>query len=150
MKKTFFILFAAIFLASAAIAQTQKISSVKEMNTLTDTFTGLLFNQKSAEAFDLLKPFWPQPAYQIDALRETTAQQIKLIEDNFGVLLGYEFASSETLGSFGHVETYVLKYEKNALRIYIIYYNSGSGWIVNSLLWDDRWDYLFTHDLKSK
>ena len=150
MKKFIFILMAAIFLSSTAIAQTQKIASAKEMHALTEKFTGLLFNQKSAEAFDLLKPYWPQPAYQIDALRETTAKQIKLLEDNFGVLLGYEFASSETIGNFGHVETFVLKYEKNALRIYIIYYNSGSGWIVNSLLWDDRWDYLFEHDLKSK
>lgn len=150
MKKLVLILFATLLLKAVAVAQTQKIASVKEMHALTYKFTGLLFNGESAEAFDLLKPFWPQPAYQIDGLRETTAKQIKLIEDSFGKLEGYEFASAETIGTFGHVETFVLKYEKNALRIYIIYYNSGSGWIVNSLLWDDRWDYLFEHDLKSK
>ena len=81
---------------------------------------------------------------------KTTAQQIPLLEDTFGPLKGFEFASSNTIGTFGHVENFVLKYEKNALRIYLIYYNSGNGWQVNSLLWDDRWDYLFDDTAKSK
>lgn len=150
MKKatlTFVVLTTAI---QFTVAQTQKLKTVADAHQQAEQVIGLIANSEVTEAFEILKKYWPQPSYQIDELSKTTAQQIPLLEDTFGPLRGYEFASSKSIGSFGHVENYVLKYEKNALRMYLIYYNNGSGWQVNSLLWDDRWDYLFDDSAKSK
>ena len=150
MKKTLISFILIISFCGSLFAQIQKLKSVEEVHAQAEKSISLIAMSEFDEAFEMLKKYWPQPGYQIDGLKETTAQQIPLLEDTFGSLKGYEYVNSKTIGTFGHVENYVLKYEKNALRIYLIYYNSGNGWAVNSLLWDDRWDYLFDDTAKSK
>lgn len=150
MKKKLFSLVLLVFFLGNSFAQTQKLQSLEEVHAQAEKAIELIAMSEFTTAFELLKKYWPQPGYQIDELKATTAQQIPLLEDTFGSLKGYEFVNSKTLGTFGLVENFVLKYEKNALRIYLIYYNSGNGWAVNSLLWDDRWDYLFDDIAKAK
>ena len=150
MKKSLFSFIVIISFSGNSFAQVQKLQSVEEVHAQAEKAIELIAMSEFTAAFEMLKKYWPQPGYQVDGLKETTAQQIPLLEDTFGSLKGYEFVNSKTLGTFGHVENFVLKYEKNALRIYLIYYNSGNGWAVNSLLWDDRWDYLFDDKAKAK
>jgi len=150
MKTTLYSFIAICFVSTQIFAQTQTLENPAAAHTQATQITSMLVDQKYTEAFEILKKYWPLEGYQIDGLKETTAKQLPLLEDSFGKLLGYEFVRSETLGTFGHVEFFVLKYEKNALRLYLTYYNGGNGWLINSLQWDDRWDYLFLQPLKNK
>jgi hypothetical protein len=150
MKNTIILMLASLFVSAQVFAQTKALENPAAAHAQATKVTSLLVEHKFTEAFDMLKDYWPLEGYQIDGLRQTTAKQIPLLEESFGKLLGSEFVRSETLGTFGHVEFFVLKYEKNALRLYFTYYNGGNGWLINSVQWDDRWDYLFLQPLKNK
>lgn len=147
MRKTYLYLIATC-LSFGMFAQPTPLKTTKDAHKLSESVLQKIVDGQSEEAFNLLQPHWPLDAAQISNLGKTTAEQIPMLEEQFGKLVGYEFANSEQLGTFGYLEQYVLKYEQSALRFYIIYYNSGSGWLVNSLYWDDGWDKLFKSPLK--
>ena len=135
--------------ALGVMAQPTTIKTLKDVHKLSESVLQKIVEGQSENAFDLLQPHWPLDAAQISNLGKTTAEQIPMLEEQFGKVVGYEFVSSEELGTFGYLEQYVIKYEQSALRFYIIFYNSGSGWLVNSLYWDDGWDNFFKARLKS-
>ena len=130
-------------------AQKATLKTTKEAHKLAETVMQQIVSGQSIQAFDTLKQYWPLDNLQIKNLGETTAEQIGMLEDQIGKLKGYEFVESETLGSFGYLEKFVIKYEQSALRLYIIFYNGGNGWMVNSVFWDDSWDVFFKSRLTS-
>ena len=142
MKKLTFLLFA-LFVASNLSAQTKTFKTTKEAHAFADGMVKQIIGGQAKEAFEGIKPYWPLNEYTIDGLAQTTADQIPMLTETFGEITGYEFIGSETLGNSGHLETFLIKYQQSALRIYIVFYNGGEGWLVNSLSWDDKWDLLF-------
>lgn len=148
MKASLFILALALIVSLQSEAQIQSLGTLEEVHAQADSSVQLMIAGNYDRAFSRLKPFWPLSPYQIDGLKQTTATQFPMLEETFGKMVGYEFIKSESVGSFGHAEHFLIKYEKNALRLYMIYYNNGKGWMVNSLQWDDRWDLYF--DIRTK
>ena len=133
----------ALFALSSVSAQTASFKSTKEAHAFAENMVKQIIAGQSIAAFEAIKPYWPLDASTIDGLAKTTSEQIPMLEETFGKVTGYEFAGSETLGTSGHLETFLIKYEQSALRFYVVFYNGGNGWIVNSLSWDDNWDFLF-------
>jgi hypothetical protein len=133
----------AIFIVGSLSAQTSSFKTTKEAHTFAEEMVKKIIAGQAITAFDAIKPYWPLDPSTISGLATTTAEQLPMLEDSYGKLMGYEFVGSETLGTSGHLENFIIKYEQSALRFYIVFYNGGTGWIVNSLSWDDSWDLLF-------
>ena len=133
----------ALLTISSLSAQTKSFKSAKDAHTFAEGMVKQIIAGQTKEAFESIKPYWPLDAFTIDGLAETTSEQVPMLTETFGKITGYEFVGSETLGNSGHLETFLIKYQQSALRFYIVFYNSGDGWIVNSLSWDDKWDILF-------
>lgn len=49
---------------------------------------GLFSEEKFVEGYDLLKPYWPLPAAEVDNMANQTLQQWPVIKARFGASLG--------------------------------------------------------------
>ncbi len=95
------------------------------------------------EAFDKLKQHWVLPAAEIDgialksvALRDTAAER-------FGKPLGFALVREDKVGDYIIRYTYAEKRENHVLHWVFYFYRPKSGWVVNSVTWDDQIQGLF-------
>ncbi|MDQ7058044.1 MAG: hypothetical protein Q9N62_06225 [Ghiorsea sp.] len=94
-------------------------------------------------SFETLKPYWPLPEEELDNLAYQTASQLKMVSSRFGKILGADFVSTKTAGESFVQHTYVIKFEKHAVRYKCTFYKPKNTWIVNAIFWDDKIAPLF-------
>lgn len=141
MKK---LIFALLLCSGSLMAQKiQTLATTKDVDNQVARFMAQMKQQEFAEAFAALKPFWPLQTTVVDDLANTTIEQLSQLGPLYGKLIGAELVNSEKCGTFGYLVQYVLKYENSALRYSFYYYNGGSGWMVNSVSFDDKWEKFF-------
>ena len=103
-----------------------------------------IFGSGNAEAsFETLKPYWPLPKEEIENLSYQTASQLKMVSSRFGKILGADFVFSQTAGKSFIRHTYVIKFEKHAVRYMCTFYKPKNTWLVNAISWDDKITPLF-------
>lgn len=136
-----------MYFSTLAIAQTT-LPSTKEVHAQAENYMKLIVKGEILTAFNSLKPNWPISEAGVNGLADQTVEQLPLLNDTYGKLIGYEFVRSETLGNFAHIEFFVLKYEYSALRFYFSYYSPGKGWYLNSMMWDENWELLYKDKIK--
>lgn len=108
--------------------------------------------QKAANAFgagdprksmELLKPYWPIPAEEVDNIAYQTETQLKMVQSRFGNNLGADFIQTKTAGTSFVQHIFIGKFEKHAVRFICVFYKPRDEWFVNSVNWDDRTPLLF-------
>lgn len=100
-------------------------------------------NNKIAEAFNLIRQYWPLPENEINTLESQTVSSLNLISDRYGKAESIIKVSEQGIKDTGLRETYLLKYENTAIRIIFTYYKNSRGWIINSFKWDSDFDEEF-------
>lgn len=95
------------------------------------------------ESFNTLKQHWPLPEEEINNLIYKTESQLQMVDSRFGALLGSDYISTQKAGNSFIKYTYVIKYQKHALRYMCIFYKPNDFWVLNAVTWDDETKKLF-------
>jgi len=135
---------AACFLIACGTAGASDLASPSDTKELANSAMRLIIADKINEAFALLKPHWPMPVSEIDALVLTTIQQRNLVAPRFGKSIGFELVHEEALSDFAIRYTFAEKREIHALRWQFTFYKPSALWKVNSVTWDDNFGMLFS------
>lgn len=75
----------------AAVAKT--LPSAAEARKKADQIMAFVNQEKFAEAYEVLKPFWPLPAVEIDGLANQMNTQWPMVQQRYGKSLATEFIS---------------------------------------------------------
>lgn len=103
----------------------------------------LFKNNKIAELFDELTPYWPMPLNDLESVEQKTIKYLNIIEQRFGKSIGSLKIKNETISDVAIRETYLIRYENTAIRVIFTYYRNNNGWIVNAFKWDDSFEEEF-------
>jgi hypothetical protein len=63
---------------------------------------------------------------------------MELLQSRFGAVEGVLKIKEEKINDFAIRETYILRFENQAIRLVYIYYKNKKGWILNTFKWDDE------------
>lgn len=138
---------ASLFIVLSAVA-----TSASEKKTITSIEGTKQLCQKAADAFgagnpkqsmELLKPYWPLAAEEIDNLAYQTESQLKMVASRFGAILGADYVGTKVAGDSFVQHTYIGKFEKHAVRYICVFYKPKEEWVVNAVHWDDQTSALF-------
>jgi hypothetical protein len=136
-----------IVLSSSAVAQEastlKTLASAAETRKLTEHAMGLVKQEKFAEAYASVKPFWPLPAIEIDGMANQMNTQWPMVQQRFGKSLDTEFVNQQKVGESFIRYTYLQKFERHAIRWTFVFYKPKDQWIVNAVSWDDGVNELF-------
>jgi|GEM_PF-1506903 len=101
-------------------------------------------DDKISSAFDKIREIWVLPTDELDYLEKKSIEQINLVADRFGTCIGNKFVKEQLIEDILYKVTYVIKFEKHALRLEFIFYNGKGGrWYLNNFKWDDSLKKLF-------
>lgn len=128
---------------SSANAQNKALKTLEEAKDLSKK-VAILFKQKDiSKAFKELRPYWPIPENEVDAIEEKTLKYLNVLEDRFGNSIETIKVKEEKIGDFAVRETYLVRYNISAIRLIFTYYMNSEGWIINAFKWDDSFDEEF-------
>ena len=136
--RTFFILIFTFFIFSFSYGQIRYLKDENELREMADKTTRLFKEMKFHEMYSYMKNYWPIPEAEIDNLENQTKSISLVILPRYGSTVGYLKLKEQRLKDFAIKITYIVLFEKHAVRITYIFYNSGKGWILNSFKWDDN------------
>ena len=136
MKKQFITIILSLF-SIGLFAQDKYLKDVTETQHLSENVVKLFNENKISESFDQLTLYWPLPQNEIDAIEEKTIKYLNIIAQRFGKSIGTLKVKNEKISEIALRETYLIRYEKTAIRLIFTYYKNDKGWIVNAFKWDD-------------
>ena len=119
------------------------LTTPKQTNALCSKAVKHFSKNEIDKSFDVLKPFWPMPVAELDNLAYQTKTQLKMVSNRFGNAIGTDYIKSQKAGKSFYKHTYIVKYEKHAIRYMCLFYKPKDAWVVNSVIWDDDTPSLF-------
>lgn len=135
---------AAIIISSLPItANAAALRQPLQTKKLCNNSVTLFSQNKIAESFSLLKPYWPLPQAELDNLSYQTKTQMAMLSKRFGKAIGTDFIRTQKAGNSFLKHTYILKFEKTSIRFICVFYKPQNSWLVNSITWDDKTSLLF-------
>lgn len=143
MKRLFSILLLS-FISYQLNAQNKTLTSDVDAKALSKKCAALFKDNKIDLFFNELKPYWPLPENELNSFEGKTEQYINLLTGRFGNAETVIKVKEETIKDFAIRETYVLKFEKSAVRLIFTFYKNNTGWILNAFKWDDAFTEEFT------
>ncbi|MDP2929035.1 MAG: hypothetical protein Q8O01_03095 [Candidatus Omnitrophota bacterium] len=88
-------------------------------------------------AFNLMKPYAPVSATEIDSAAVQTKAALEQYGKRYGEPIGFELIDSKKLGDSLLRIRYVAKMKNNALPWVFIFYKGANGWTLNDFKWKD-------------
>src|SRR5215470_457464 len=93
----------------------------------------------------VVKPYWPFPEDELEALVSQTAQQRNMLATRLGKSLGFALVRRETASETLLRLIYVEKFENTGLRWMFTFYKVRDVWKFNSFTWDEEIAKLFSN-----
>ena len=115
----------------------------QEIITVCEKFLDAFKNGKYADAYEFLKPYSVVEEYKLDTLANTSREQMNSLSNSFGKTLSFEQISEKSIKNSLIKLVYLLKFEKNYLKLRFILYNNGSGWTITNFTYNEEVDDLF-------
>lgn len=129
-----------LFYVNSYAGSLENVQDTKELcQKAADTFGA----GKAKESFDVLKPYWPMPKQEMENLSYQTETQLQMVSERFGEILGADFVDTKVAGTSFVRHTYIVKFEKHAVRYICLFYKPRDEWFVNGVFWDDQTPALF-------
>ena len=135
--KNLFLLTLLTLLSSGLFGQEKILKDISETEDLSKLVVSHFLEGEVSQAFEELSKYWPMPANELVSIEEKTIKYLNLLSPRFGEKVDTLKVKNETISDIAIRETYLLRYEKSAIRLIITYYRNDRGWIVNSFKWDD-------------
>lgn len=126
-----------------AIAAESPLKTPEQTRTLCAGAAAAFGEGDSDAAFAALASHWPLARAELDALAAQTTAQLAGVGQRFGATLGHEQLRSMEVGTSLLEHTYLVKFERHAIRFSCRFYRPDAHWLVNSVSWDDKINELF-------
>ena len=98
-------------------ANSKTLKSVEEARKLSQRISELFYKDSISPAFIEMKVYWPLEEDVIDELKDKTIKSLNIVDNIYGYKIGPVKISEETILDFVFRETYILRYEKSALKL---------------------------------
>lgn len=134
---------ALIFPGLLAAAADAPLETTDQTRALCTRSAAAFAEGDSDAAFAALAPYWPVSRAELDALAAQTTAQLAGVGQRFGATLGHEQLRSMEVGTSLLEHTYLVKFERHAIRFSCRFYRPDAHWLVNSVSWDDKINELF-------
>ena len=92
----------------------------------------------------VVKPYWPFPEDELEALVSQTSQQRNMLATRLGKSLSFALVRRETAVETLLRLTYVEKFENTGLRWMFTFYKVKDVWKFNGFVWDEEIAKLFS------
>ena len=92
----------------------------------------------------VVKPYWPFPEDELEALVAQTAQQRSLLAPRLGKSLGFTLVRREIAADTFLRLVYVERFENTGLRWLFTFYKVRDVWKFNGFAWDEEIAKLFS------
>jgi hypothetical protein len=135
------IIFVVAFLSVGALADTPDNSAPLQNKDQARQFAEIFMRQLASgntyDAFALVKAQLPDEADDTDTLRDNTQQMLDAARPKLGKTIGYELLEEKSLGQSLLRYEYLLKLERFAVHVRIIFYKPGEKWLP-AQMWVDQ------------
>ena len=132
-----------LLLTLGVFSQEKFLKNINESKELSKRVALLFKENKITRAFNELKPYWPLPQSEFEAVENKTIKYINIIEERFKGSIGFLKVNNETISNIALRETYIVQYNNSAIRLIFTYYKNNNGWIINAFSWDDSFEKEF-------
>ncbi|WP_435415229.1 hypothetical protein [Polaribacter aestuariivivens] len=136
MKK--YLLLSFLIISFFTQGQTKSYKTLDEVRNNTKNISNFFIKKNYADLFNSTKPYWGLKANEIDSLIVKTQAYQEFFDQRLGYGINAVKVKEQNLENTLFKETYILRYEKSALRITLVYYKNDSGWVINYFNWDDK------------
>ena len=92
----------------------------------------------------VVKPYWPFPEDELEALVAQTAQQRSLLANRLGKSVGFTLVRREVAADTFLRLVYVERFENTGLRWMFTFYKVRDVWKFNGFAWDEEIAKLFS------
>ena len=92
----------------------------------------------------VVKPYWPFPEDELEALVAQTAQQRHLLANRLGKSVGFTLVRREVVADTFLRLVYVERFENTGLRWMFTFYKVRDVWKFNGFTWDEEIAKLFS------
>jgi hypothetical protein len=130
-------LVSALLLARLELAYGAVLRSSEEAKELAEKVLSRVVVGDVERGFALVKPYWPFPENELEALAAQAVQQRTLVANRLGKSLGFALVRRDLMADIFLRLTYVEKLENTALLWVFTFYKVKDAWKVHSLVWDD-------------
>lgn len=137
MKRLAFAICILSLAVSAAAQDPAPLTTTADARKLADKAVALFQQEKFAQGYAALKPYWPLAEVEIDSLANQTTTQWPVVKQRFGASIGHEFISEKSVGKSFIQYIYIQKFERHAVRWLFTFYKPKDQWIVNACSFDD-------------
>ena len=93
----------------------------------------------------VVKPYWPFPDNELEALVAQTAQQRQLLASRLGKSIGFTLVRREVAADTFLRLVYVERCENTGLRWLFTFYKVKDAWKFNGFAWDEEIAKLFSN-----
>lgn len=128
-------------LCGTAVAQT--LDTAQATNDICKKSLDDLAELESKEAFDRLAPYWPISEAELQRIITDTQGQLQALQKQFGDVIDVEWVRTQQRGQSLLRHSYLLKFERHAIRVECFFYKATDFWLVNAVRWDDQIERLF-------
>jgi hypothetical protein len=131
------------FLLITASANAENFATDKDLKPFTDKVMDLVVKGDLKKAFETMKPYVVVSEADMQTAEQKSETQREQFTERYGAPIGYEFIAQKATGESLIRIVYIEKLEKQALVWAFYFYKAKSGWMLNSVIWDDQMPYLF-------
>lgn len=129
-----------LFLLSScyhSLAQDKTLPNLDKAKQLSSEAAELFKEEKITELVKKLAPYWPISDSEIESFVDKTNNNLALIKESYGSPFAVRKIKEQSISDISFRETYLVQYNKSAIRLIFTYYHNEKGWILNSFKWDD-------------
>ncbi|WP_338764942.1 hypothetical protein WAF17_00645 [Bernardetia sp. ABR2-2B] len=124
-------------------SQLETLKTKEDAKKMSKEVISLFKDSKIKEAVEKMSPYWPISPAEMATFQEKTEGYMDLLGNTYGAVIGTEKIQQEKISDFALRETYVMLYQKSAIRLIFTYYKNKQGWTINSFKWDENYEELF-------
>ena len=140
------VLLGILIVCTACICFAEEFKSKEEITSFLRDLSPQITKGEIKQAFKKIKPYWPIPAHEVDAIVYQVETQSGQITSRLGQPLSMEVAKTYKIGKSFYREVYLLKYEKHAMCWVFTFYKPKNKWLVNSVVFCDIFERLFEEE----
>lgn len=133
-----FVLIITLLVSFTIQGQKKYFKTIGELKANTEKIANSFINKEYEDLFNGMKPYWVLEPNEIDTLKTKTKNYQEFFYQRLGNGIDAIKIKEQNLKDILFKESYILRYQKSALRIVLIYYKSNLGWAINSFNWDDK------------
>lgn len=130
-------------LLAPVVSRADGLATLSDARKVTDRAVALFVQEKFADGYATLKPYWPLPAVEIDNLANQTNMQWPMVRQRFGASIASEFVKQIEGGPSFARFIYLQKFQNHAVRWVFTFYKPKDQWIINAVSFDDKLETLF-------